>query len=126
MIHPVRIQLSRKKGFNLQATSLALNGLPAVKVDRSTKWGNPFVNSDAIRGKAADYFRDWIQNSREGIKVAESARRELRGKNLARWCSLTSSDSTRCSCHAAVLLEFANELETGMNRIDLARMMEKQ
>ncbi|MGE7153115.1 DUF4326 domain-containing protein [Methylorubrum rhodesianum] len=38
---PVRLQLSRKKGFDLQAHSRALNGLPAVKVDRSTRFGNP-------------------------------------------------------------------------------------
>lgn len=49
---PVRIQLSRRKGFKLQAESLALNGLPAVKVDRSTKWGNPF------NFKSAEYC--WI------------------------------------------------------------------
>lgn len=42
MTKPVRLQLSREKGFNLQALSIATNGLPAVKVDRSTRWGNPF------------------------------------------------------------------------------------
>lgn len=39
---PVRLQLSRRKGFDLQALSLATNGLPAVKVCRPGKWGNPF------------------------------------------------------------------------------------
>ena len=39
---PVRLQLSRKKGFHLQQHSLATNGLPAVKVTRPGKWGNPF------------------------------------------------------------------------------------
>jgi hypothetical protein len=42
MIAPVRMQLSRAKGFNLQAASLALNGLAAVKVTRPGKFGNPF------------------------------------------------------------------------------------
>lgn len=41
MTAPVRLQLSRRKGFDLQALSLATNGLPAVKVDRSTRFGNP-------------------------------------------------------------------------------------
>lgn len=41
-IKPQRIQLSRKKGFNLQEYSKNLNGLECVKCDRSTKWGNPF------------------------------------------------------------------------------------
>lgn len=39
---PVRLQLSRKKGFDLQALSRATNGLPAVNVARPGKWGNPF------------------------------------------------------------------------------------
>ncbi len=45
MTRPVRLQLSRKKGFNLQALSLATNGLPAMRVDRSTVFGNPCVCS---------------------------------------------------------------------------------
>jgi hypothetical protein len=39
---PLRIQLSRQKGFRLQEHSLALNGYPAIKVDRTTRWGNPY------------------------------------------------------------------------------------
>lgn len=39
---PVRIQLSRKKGFNLQAHSLSVNGLPAVNCARPGPYGNPF------------------------------------------------------------------------------------
>ncbi len=43
MTIPVRLQLARIKGFDLQATSLATNGLPAVNVARPSMWGNPFV-----------------------------------------------------------------------------------
>lgn len=43
MTAPVRLQLSRRKGFNLQALSLATNGLPAVNVARPSVLGNPFV-----------------------------------------------------------------------------------
>lgn len=39
---PVRLQLSRKKGFRLQEASRALNGLEAVNVARPSRWGNPF------------------------------------------------------------------------------------
>jgi len=42
MIRPVRLQLSRTKGFSLQALSLATNGLPAINVARPSRWGNPF------------------------------------------------------------------------------------
>jgi hypothetical protein len=34
MIKPVRMQLSRAKGFNLQAASMATNGLPAINIAR--------------------------------------------------------------------------------------------
>ena len=42
MTKPVRLQLSRRKGFDLQALSLTTNGLPAVVVARPGKWGNPY------------------------------------------------------------------------------------
>lgn len=42
MAEPVRLRLSRERGFNLQALSLSVNGLPAVNVARPGPWGNPF------------------------------------------------------------------------------------
>lgn len=42
MTKPVRLQLSRHKGFDLQALSRATNGLPAVKVTRPGLWGNAY------------------------------------------------------------------------------------
>ena len=41
MSRPVRLRLSRQRGFDLQALSLGLNGLPAVKVTRPSIFGNP-------------------------------------------------------------------------------------
>ena len=49
---PQRIQLRRAKGFNRQAVSLALNGLPCVSVARPGRWGNPF--KVGVDGEAAD------------------------------------------------------------------------
>lgn len=43
---PIRIQRKRAKGFNLQAASIAANGLACVSVTRPSKWGNPFVAGD--------------------------------------------------------------------------------
>lgn len=40
---PLRLQLSRRKGFNLQAHSKALNGLECVNCARPGVLGNPFV-----------------------------------------------------------------------------------
>lgn len=40
MPHPVRIQLSRRGGSNLQAASIARNGLEAINVARPGRWGS--------------------------------------------------------------------------------------
>ena len=42
MADPVRLQLSRRKGFDLQALSRGVNGLPAANVARPGKYGNPY------------------------------------------------------------------------------------
>ncbi len=77
MVEPVRLQLSRRKGFDLQALSIATNGLPAVNVARPSRWGNPFnfrspafcwiALSFGCRGDVAGRqeasvraFREWI------------------------------------------------------------------
>ena len=120
MTAPVRLQLSRRAGFNLQAASRAVNGLPAVNVARPTKWGNPhhimrcwfhgpmaelgLPDFDAVTPADAD---------REGARIAvalfrvEAERRpqafaDLAGKNLACWCKPGEP------CHADVLLQLAN------------------
>jgi hypothetical protein len=116
MTTPQRIRLSRRKGFNLQEVSRALNGLEAVKVDRSTKWGNPFVAGKPApvalpglmvqdRRHAHSLYRGFAPLNE---KLVEMARQELRGKNLACWCDF-DEDPYEDICHAAVLLEIANQ-----------------
>ena len=112
---PIRVQLSRAKGWRMPPNT--------VKVDRSTKWGNPFTIPLAIESGYAtretaqafvvECFRDWLGSNQQGRywwQGPESDRRrafftehitDLRGKNLACWCK----DSP---CHADVLLELAN------------------
>ena len=102
---PVRIQLSRKKGFRLQEVSRAINGLEAVNCARPGKWGNPH-RIDLGRGWDAafavrEYRFDRSMNGRP--PTPEVIRRELRGKNLACFCKLGDP------CHADVLLELANK-----------------
>lgn len=82
---PQRIQLSRCKGFNLQAYSRALNGLPAKKVDRTTPWGNRFGYE--LRGKpwAVKRHRRWLSFKAQA-KLRQRIRAELAGYNLACWC----------------------------------------
>ncbi|MBN9525410.1 MAG: DUF4326 domain-containing protein [Alphaproteobacteria bacterium] len=118
--HPIRLQLSRKKGFNLQSLSLAANGLPAVNVARPSPYGNPFViGEDAHRLYAAFHkgvvpdaatavalFRAVLVNElRQSTDHADRACdliAALRGHNLACWCKPGDP------CHADVLIEMAN------------------
>ncbi len=103
---PVRIQLSRKKGWRMPPNT--------VKVDRSTKWGNPFiVGVHGTRASCARLYRYLAagmiplsfvnRNARHRTRKAmETAQQILRGKNLACWCPLDQL------CHADVLLDIAN------------------
>jgi hypothetical protein len=99
---PVRLRLSRRRGFDLQAHSRDVNGLPAVNVARPSKWGNPNLvithgQEGAVRAFARDLHAGILDFS------VEDVRRELRGKNLACWCALDGKP-----CHADVLLDIAN------------------
>lgn len=105
---PKRIQLQRTKGWRLP------HG--AVKVDRSTEWGNPFrvglvacgcrssgecSHNSFRRETAAEAVRSFREIPRSEKRLAE-IRARLGGKDLACWCRLDAP------CHADVLLELAN------------------
>ena len=111
MTHPVRLRLSRAKGFNLQEHSRSVNGLPAVNCARPGKWGNPFVigmtehcgvkfsGGPLTRDQAVDLHQDYIGSR---LRDFPDTLNELRGKNLACVCG------PRERCHCDVLLELAN------------------
>lgn len=118
-IRPIRLQLSRRKGFNLQEISRAANGLPAINVARPSKWGNPWrvgliscscraageCDHNTFRREnasdAVDAFQQWAHAwSNPRGKLSDI--RVLAGKNLACWCKPGEP------CHADVLLELAN------------------
>jgi hypothetical protein len=105
MKRPVRLQLSRRKGFNLQTVSRRLNGLPAVVVSRPARWSNPWRIGSVEHGhqidrtEAIERFRKYIRGKEEAI------REELRGKNLACWCK------AELDCHADILIQIANAPE---------------
>jgi len=103
---PVRVQLRRLKGWRMPPNT--------VKVDRTTKWGNPFVV-----GQPGGMYTAKVMNRRHAWQLFRSvalghekliadARSELRGKNLACWCPLPHEPYAADECHAAVLLELAN------------------
>ena len=41
-VRPVRIQRKRTAGYDMQAVSMATNGLPCIFVGRPTQFGNPY------------------------------------------------------------------------------------
>lgn len=107
---PERIQLKRTKGWRMPAG--------AVKVDRTTRWGNPWRVGDEGVPTAEDAVRrfrgaviGFTSNGAfcEPCAVPESYigkiirdAEQLRGKDLACWCR------PGAPCHADVLLELAN------------------
>lgn len=116
---PVRIQRKRTKGWKMPPNT--------VSVTRPGIFGNPFsiqsaaevydCRTDSARGYAVAWFRDWISRpnddealgdfgaygyTREQHAKLHARLHELRGKNLACFCSLDDA------CHADVLLELAN------------------
>ena len=115
---PQRMQLSRKAGFNLQAASTALNGLPAKRITRPGPWGNPFtieetaakygLDPQAAQEKAVALCGQWLRGTLDkklspGDPPSKAdIRRELGGHNLACWCRPGTP------CHSEVLIEIAN------------------
>ena len=137
MVRPVRLQLSRRKGFSLQALSRETNGLEAVKVTRPGPWGNPFPITKGIatsmgvtspiwsvgtwEGPAMWFrhteaeaielsvaaFKTWVCQPAQS-RLLDQARLGLRGKNLACFCPLDSR------CHVDPLLAIlAREPDSG-------------
>jgi hypothetical protein len=90
MEQPKRVQLSRIKGWRMPENT--------VKVDRSTRWGNPWTEENS--GNIHPVLR-FICETVPLMDVSP-----LRGKNLACWCALDAD------CHADMLLAFANSQET--------------
>lgn len=106
---PHRVQLSRKKGWRMPPNT--------VKVDRSTRFGNPFAigcnpaEFSADLPTTCDSIEEAIRLFRVGfvetwLALIPSWLDELRGKNLACWCPLDKP------CHADVLLELANRKDS--------------
>jgi hypothetical protein len=107
MTKPIRVQLSRRKGWKMPGNT--------VKVDRSTKWGNPWpIGRVATLGPngqvapdaegAVGFFRAMFADPEMRAAAGYPADLSpLLGKHLACWCRLDDK-----FCHADVLLELAN------------------
>ncbi len=93
---PHRVRLSRAKGWRIPPNT--------VKVDRSTRWGNPF-SGDVLKSAGGCGCRNCqvvAFESELSEAGKQSIRENLAGKNLACWCPLDRK------CHADILLYIAN------------------
>lgn len=92
---PKRIQRKRVKGWRMPAGT--------VYVGRGSGWGNyAALRMGITKGQpAVNAFRCWVENEASWAWKGRVAI-DLRGKDLACWCSLDQP------CHADVLLELAN------------------
>ena len=103
MVRPVRVQLSRKKGFRLPPNT--------ISVARPHRWGNPhrigLCPVCGVEHTREEAIAELREEFRDNLTLNEQVRAQLGGKNLACWCKLDEP------CHADVLLEMANNAVTG-------------
>lgn len=114
MSAPVRLQLSRRKGFDLQALSRAVNGLECVSVARPGKWENRYVCGPAYQDEYCSFpaidapaavalHREHLEGVlRLHHATGKDLLAPLRGRNLGCWCKAGDP------CHADTYLELAN------------------
>ncbi len=72
-----------------------------VRIDRRTRWGNPFAigkNKDGTREEVIQKYRTWITDQADLLGDLD----ELRGKTLACWCKPEP-------CHGDVLVALLTE-----------------
>ena len=83
----------------LNRYTVTSQGAPGVRIDRSTKWGNPFpVTEECPRGVSIAWFLEWVKTQPQ---LLEDAKRELKGRNLLCTC-------TPLPCHGDFWLRHAN------------------
>lgn len=70
-----------------------------VRIDRATKWGNPFVlGRDGTREEVIAQYEEWLL----GQPGLVTSLHGLRGKILGCWCA-------PLACHGDVLARYAND-----------------
>lgn len=74
----------------------------AIRIDRKTRWGNPFIiGKDGGRKDVIDKYRSYLSQRINKGEVTLEDLASLSGKNLACWCH-------PLPCHGDVLLKAAD------------------
>lgn len=92
-----RIVLKNSRGWKLPENTISVTG--------TSKWKNWFP-CGGNKQSAYNCYTDWLENKMSYCPIPptkQHIKNELRGKNLACWCSLDEP------CHADILLKIANE-----------------
>lgn len=85
-------------------------GPDTIRVDRTTKWGNPFkISPSMTRSQAIAEFMEWVKAPAQR-RLREQARIELRGKRLLCWCK-------PLPCHASIWAQIADSKNDGELRL---------
>jgi hypothetical protein len=72
-----------------------------VRIDRKTKWGNPFVvGRDGTREECIQQFSEWVATQSHLLEALH----ELKGKRLGCWCHPSA-------CHGDVLAKLADQIK---------------
>lgn len=78
-----------------------------VRIDRRTKWGNPFIigkDGNRNREEVIAMYREWIHKPEQAHLIA--ALPELKGKKLGCWCA-------PLACRGDVLVAMVEALGSG-------------
>ncbi len=76
-----------------------------VRIDRTSKWGNPFKIGRLTREQVVEKYRAYILARPELL----AALPELRGKRLGCWCRPKEGFKGRLLCHGQILVELLEE-----------------
>ena len=86
-----------------------------VRIDRPSKWGNPFrIGIDGTRDEVIQKYLEWLLNQPELMDQLS----ELQGKRLGCWCSPDL-------CHGDVLCELVNDGVPNLSEDDFDNFFEE-
>ena len=76
------------------------NGMEVVRVDRGSRWGNPFILG--VDGDRDEVIRKFEEYLKWRLTIQPDWLKPLKGENLACWCAPRK-------CHADILMKYANK-----------------
>lgn len=75
-----------------------------IKIDRTTKWGNPYrISKTLSRQRAIELYRLWLAEEILAGRITRQDFIALKGKRLGCWCK-------PLSCHGDILVDVVNRL----------------